>query len=124
MNRIMSTFLFSAFLLMSIGPAFAGEVDVIDVKVKKDGPSSFYFSVTLEHGDEGWDHYADAWEVVGPDGKVLGKRTLYHPHVNEQPFTRSLGGVEIDKSITEVYIRGHDSVHRHGGKTMPVKVPH
>jgi hypothetical protein len=46
--------------------------------------------VTLAHPDEGWDHYADAWEVFGPDGRSLGIRELAHPHVDEQPFTRSL----------------------------------
>ncbi len=47
-------------------------------------------SVTLSHGDTGWDHYADGWQVIGADDTVLGTRVLHHPHVNEQPFTRSL----------------------------------
>ena len=43
--------------------------------------------VTVQHADTGWDHYADAWEVLAPDGTVLGTRTLLHPHTDEQPFT-------------------------------------
>lgn len=50
-------------------------------------------SVTLRHPDTGWDHYADAWEVLDTDGARLGLRVLAHPHVNEQPFTRSLSGI-------------------------------
>ena len=46
--------------------------------------------VTLAHPDTGWDHYADGWEVVTGDGTSLGLRVLAHPHVDEQPFTRSL----------------------------------
>ena len=46
--------------------------------------------VTLSHPDTGWDHYADGWEVLAADGTRLGLRTLLHPHVTEQPFTRSL----------------------------------
>ncbi len=46
--------------------------------------------VTLSHPDTGWDHYADGWEVIAADGNRLGLRVLAHPHVNEQPFTRSL----------------------------------
>ena len=80
-------------------------------------------SVTVRHADTGWDHYADAWEVVGPDGTVYGKRVLYHPHVNEQPFTRSLDGVKIPENVGSVTVRAHDSVHGLGGTETTVKVP-
>jgi len=60
---------------------------------------------------------------VAPDGTVLGTRTLYHPHVDEQPFTRSLSGVKIPGSIKEVTVRSYDSVHGYGGKTLIVAVP-
>ena len=103
--------------------AYAGEADVVDVGIKMTGKNAFYFDVTVRHADEGWSHYADKWDVVAPDGKVLGTRTLYHPHVDEQPFTRSLSGVKIPDSIKEVTLRAHDSVHGYGGKTITVAVP-
>lgn len=46
-------------------------------------------SVTLAHGDTGWEDYADAWEVLDMEGTRLALRELAHPHVEEQPFTRS-----------------------------------
>ncbi|SHG84023.1 hypothetical protein [Cognatishimia maritima] len=67
------------------------------------------FSVTLSHPDTGWDHYADGWRVTTLDGEVLGTRELLHPHVNEQPFTRSLGNVSIPDDITAVLIQARDS---------------
>lgn len=103
--------------------ALAGEADVVDVAVIAEGGGSYRFDVTLRHDDEGWDHYADRWDVVAPDGTVLGSRTLYHPHVNEQPFTRSLGGVTIPEGVSEVTIRAHDKVHGEGGRTKTVPVP-
>jgi len=96
--------------------AFAGEVDVVDARAIRAADGSYGFDVTLRHEDEGWDHYADAWDVVAPDGTVLGTRVLYHPHVDEQPFTRSLSGVEIPAGVSEVIIRGHDKMHEYGGK--------
>jgi hypothetical protein len=60
---------------------------------------------------------------VSPDGSVLGTRTLYHPHVEEQPFTRSLSGVKIPAGIDKVTVRAHDSVHGYGGKTAIVDLP-
>jgi len=80
------------------------------------------FSVTLEHPDSGWDHYADGWQVESEDGTVLGYRTLHHPHVNEQPFTRSLGGVEIPAGVTSVYIRSHCLVDGFGKSRFEVKI--
>lgn len=103
---------------------FSGEADIVGVKVKQSGSGSFDFDVTVRHEDTGWEHYADKWEVLLPDGTVVGSRTLYHPHVGEQPFTRSLSGVQIPADITEVTVRAHDSVHAYGGKTTTVELPH
>ncbi len=127
-------FLATAFMTLSatVGslasfPAAAGTADVVDAAVTMEtstGDEAFYkFTVTVRHADEGWDHYADAFEVVSPDGTVLGTRVLVHPHVNEQPFTRSLGAVAIPEGVTEVVIRARDSVHGHGGKTITLAIP-
>ena len=51
-------------------PAEAGEADVLDVKVEALGNGKFRFDVTVEHHDDGWDHYANAWQVIGPDGGI------------------------------------------------------
>ncbi|MGH1479588.1 MAG: hypothetical protein ACRBM6_12875 [Geminicoccales bacterium] len=101
----------------------AEEADVVGVEVTSEGDGAYRFDVTVAHGDEGWDHYADAWDVVAPDGTVLGTRVLAHPHENEQPFTRSLGGVAVPEGITEVTLRAKDSVHDYGGVEMTVKLP-
>ncbi len=98
----------------------AGEARVVDARASPAGDGGFDFQVTVEHADEGWEHYADAWEVLAPDGTVLGTRTLLHPHVNEQPFTRSLSGVRIPESIDQVRVRARDSVHGYGGDEVTV----
>jgi hypothetical protein len=36
---------------------------------------------------------------------VLGTRILAHPHVNEQPFKRSLTRVWIPPEITTIFVR-------------------
>ena len=84
--------------------AVADPATVVDTSVSHSG-DSWRFDVALEHPDTGWDHYADAWEVLDAQGNSLGIRVLAHPHVNEQPFTRSLGGVAIPDGVTEVFIR-------------------
>lgn len=105
-------------------PAAAGKADVIAATIEPaaDG-RTFTISVTLRHTDSGWDHYANRWEVIGPDGRVLATRTLYHPHVDEQPFTRSLANIDIPMPITWVKIRGHDLVHGYGGREVTLSVP-
>jgi len=118
----LSNILFTSLFIITTA-AYAGEADVIKVDVKRTGGDTYFFKVTVRHEDEGWDHYANKWDVVAPDGTILGTRTLYHPHVDEQPFTRSLSDVKISESITEVTIRAHDSVHEYGGKTMSVAKP-
>ena len=109
-------FMTVAFLAFLSSTALAGEADVIAATATRTGDGTWRFSATIKHADEGWKHYADAFEVLTTDGKVLGVRTLFHPHVNEQPFTRSLGGVKIPANIKKVIIRAHDSVHGYGGR--------
>ncbi len=115
--------IFGSLLLLGSTTALAGEADVVAVDVTKQSERRYEFSVTLRHADEGWDHYADAWQVLAPDGTLLGTRTLYHPHVNEQPFTRSLSGVAVPAGLNEVIVRAHDKVHAYGGREQRVKLP-
>ncbi len=111
-------FLGSAFIVSSL---IAGEADVVDVEIIALGDSKYRINTTVKHADAGWDHYANRWDVLAPDGTVLGSRELAHPHDNEQPFTRSLT-LSIPADITSVTIQANDSVHGLGGKTITVEV--
>ena len=69
-------------------------------------PNNYTFEVTIESVETGCDQYADWWEVITPDTILIYRRILSHSHVNEQPFTRS-GGV-IDVGADEfIYVRAH-----------------
>jgi len=102
---------------------FAGEADVVGGKITALGDGRFRVDATVMHGDTGWDHYADRWDVLAPDGSVLGSRVLAHPHENEQPFTRSLT-LTIPADVAEITLQANDSVHELGGKTFTLAVPH
>lgn len=102
----------------------ADEPAVLDATARANADGTYAFNVTVSHRDEGWSHYADKWEVLGgPDNRVLGTRTLYHPHVDEQPFTRSLGRVEIPIGVTEVTIRAYCNTTGVGARTFTVTLP-
>jgi len=103
--------------------ALAGEADVVDVKVRRNSSGTFDFDVTVKSVDKGWNHYADAFEVLGPDGTVLGRRILYHPHETEQPFTRDLYGVKIPAGIMHVTVRARHKPKGYEGATMSVPLP-
>lgn len=110
-------------LLASPNVAPAGEADIVSASARANGDGSFTVEATVRHADEGWDHYADAFDVLAPDGTVLGTRTLAHPHVEEQPFTRSLRRVEVPDGLAEVVVRAKDSVHGHGGAQVTIPLP-
>jgi hypothetical protein len=96
-------------LLLLAGAAPAGEVAIQHASFERAG-AAWRVAVTLQHGDTGWQHYADGWRVVDERGSVLGHRTLYHPHVTEQPFTRS-HSLTIPAGVQQVYVEAHDTVH-------------
>jgi hypothetical protein len=109
-------------LWTGLGSASAGEADVVSATAERTGVS-WRFTVTVQHADEGWEHYADSWEVLDPNGEVLAVRVLLHPHVTEQPFTRSLDDVFIPDNVSEVSLRARDSVHGYGGATIKLTLP-
>ena len=106
-------------LLAPMALAKANEVEVVKTEFSRQG-DSWYVSTTLRHNDTGWDHYADQWRVVNSDGKVLGERILFHPHEDEQPFTRSQSGIRIPTDTHVVFVEAHDKVH--GWSTHRVRV--
>lgn len=108
-------------LLLLAPPAFADSPKIEDVDVTRQG-ETWRVSVTLSHPDTGWDHYADGWRVELSDGTVLAMRELLHPHVQEQPFTRSLSGVEIPTTATEVRIRARCNVDGWNAQTYPLLI--
>ncbi len=125
----MRSHMFSALIIVALGclgfagAGHAGEASVLDVQVRANEDGTYAFTATVSHRDEGWTHYADKWKVLSPTGDILGTRTLYHPHVDEQPFTRSLGRVEIPIGVTSVTVRAYDNVHGAGTRTFTVDLP-
>ena len=87
---------------------------VISVKVTGK-PQAYRFSVGIKSPDTGCNQYADWWEVLSEDGKLLYRRILLHSHVDEQPFIRSGGPVAIAPEI-QVWIRAHMNTTGYGGK--------
>ncbi len=87
--------------------------DVISVEVSGD-PNAYRFAVEIRSPDLGCDQYADWWEVVLADGTLLYRRILAHSHVDEQPFVRSGGPVEIGPD-TVVLVRAHMHPQGYGG---------
>jgi hypothetical protein len=110
-------------LLACAGQVWAGEADVIAAKVAKGSGGTYDFDVTIRSNDRGWDYYCDRFEVLAPDGKVLGVRTLYHPHETEQPFTRELYGVKIPAGLRQVRIRARHKPRGYDGKILTVALP-
>ncbi len=102
-----------------------GNADVLQVRAVQAADGSWTFHVTVQHLDTGWEDYADGWDVVTPDGTVLKPdpdspftRLLLHPHVDEQPFTRSRAGIVIPPEIEQVSVRAHDLVDGYGGREV------
>ncbi|MCT8330251.1 hypothetical protein [Albidovulum sediminis] len=100
----MSRFRIIAFCLLPASPALADAPAVVAAQAVRSG-EVWSISVTLSHPDTGWGHYADSWQVETDDGTVIASRGLVHPHVDEQPFTRSLDAVAIPAGLDHVMIR-------------------
>ena len=89
------------------------QADVIAVQASGQ-PGNYQFNVGIRSPDKGCAQYADWWEVVSEDGKLLYRRVLLHSHVDEQPFTRSGGPVPIQPD-TVVWVRAHMNTSGYSG---------
>lgn len=111
----------------TLSPRTTANADVIHVRVIQDADESWTFHVTVSHPDTGWEDYADGWDLLIPDGVVLKvnpgdlfTRLLAHPHIDEQPFTRSQSGIIIPEDVTQVIVRAHDILDGFGGQEIIV----
>lgn len=87
-------------------PALSDDGEVQAAKAEKVG-MGWRIDVTVSHPDSGWHHYIDYWIVETRAGDEIGRRKLLHPHIHEQPFTRSLRNVIVPDGVHKVYIRLH-----------------
>ena len=99
-------------------PLEASPTEVVKAVFRKAG-GSWQVSVTLRHADAGWEHYANLWVVETLAGVELGRRVLFHPHDDEQPFTRS-ETVRIPPETQKVRIRAGDNVNGLNGNVVEV----
>lgn len=108
--------------LLAASPVLADPPQITHIETQPLS-SGWRFDVTLTHPDTGWDHYADGWRVELEDGTILGTRELLHPHVNEQPFTRSLSSVSIPDGVNTVYLRSKCNVDGWSQSTVRYDLP-
>lgn len=111
---------FAPYLLSVLAAPANADDAVIETATAVQNGASWTVSVTLSHGDTGWDDYADGWRVVAVDGTVLGVRELLHPHVNEQPFTRSLSSVVVPAESGAIFVEARTNVFGWGAQRFPL----
>ena len=109
-------------ILLAFGTPAWADPSVIETVNATETNGVWRFDVTLSHPDTGWDHYADGWRVLAMDGTELGMRVLHHPHVDEQPFTRSLSGVILPPGATQVQIQARCLVDGWHSETKTVNL--
>ncbi|RZQ51587.1 hypothetical protein C1E23_18700 [Pseudoalteromonas phenolica] len=91
---------------------------VTHVVATQQSDSSWCFSTSVRHNDQGWKHYANAWSIEDLQGNQLGYRRLGHPHDNEQPFTRNQCNISIPPNISKVIVQAKCNNHGYGGKAI------
>jgi len=90
---------------------------VTKVKATKSANGTWCFYVSVRHHDTGWNDYADAWKIADMSGKIFVTRILAHPHVDEQPFTRSMCGIVIPKNISKVMVSAKTNKDGYKGRS-------
>ncbi len=90
----------------------SAKASIVSVSASGD-EKSYTFNVGIESSETGCAQYADWWEVISEDGTLIYRRILAHSHVNEQPFVRSGGTIDITEGQI-VIIRAHMNTSGYG----------
>lgn len=97
-------------------PTSNATVRVVSVDVSG-APGNTTFSVGLRSDETGCEQYADWWEIIDENDVLRFRRILNHSHVDEQPFVRSGGPVDVSETET-IWVRGHMHPHGYGRVAM------
>lgn len=96
--------------------------DVLSAELTPAG-DGWTLSATISSPYDSRERYADAFRALAPDGTELGVRVLTHDHADEQPFTRSLTGLDIPDDVGRITVQARDLEHGWGGGTAVLAVP-
>lgn len=91
---------------------------VLATRWQQTDTNTYTVHATVRHADNGWDNYANIFQVVPVDDSSQvsnGVRELLHPHDNEQPFTRSQRGVQ---AVGQIRVEAADNVEGWGGSSI------
>lgn len=66
--RLILIALFYSFAMISNSQA--GNVQIVNAKVTAGQDGRYGFAVTLRHAGNGWEHYADRWDVLRGRGSA------------------------------------------------------
>lgn len=122
MNHLNKSLISLLIILFCSSELFAGQAVIEKVEAECNHNRICKFNVTISHADEGWSHFANGWQIFSPSGELLGHRALAHPHVNEQPFTRSIRDIKIPPLTDSVILKAHDSVHGESDRKYVIKL--
>lgn len=95
--------------------------DVLKAELESSGGDTWSLAVTISSPYDTQERYADGWRVLTPDGTVIGKRELTHPH-GGQSFTRTQSGLEIPQGVKEITVEARDLKNGYGGETVTIPV--
>lgn len=95
----------AALATLSFATAAGAEAPRVDsASIVREG-NGWTVRATIRHPDSGWDHYASGWQVLAPDGTVLGFAEITHPHLEGEPIQEELAGITLPEGIDHLMIR-------------------
>lgn len=127
----MRAVLLALFMLAASFAAVAGEADVIAVAVERDPGTEdvFNFRVTILSNDIDENYRAEAFEILAPDGRVLGRQEVTYTQgeqpftQGEQPFTREIENLKIPLGIDRVTVRVFHKPRGYDGQAVTIRLP-
>ena len=113
----------------ALASAASADADVTNVFAREEQDGTWTFHVSVKHPDTGFRDFADGWDLVTSNGAVIKAdptqrftKILRRPHVKEQPFTRTVKGLELPKDVVKLTVRAHDSVGGFGGREVQINL--
>jgi hypothetical protein len=82
--------------------------------------NQYWYEITFEHDDTGWDHYVDYWTVVDDRNRPIQKIWTGRPTPGGWPFKHTTRSLVVPTGVNTLVFKAHCKIHGMGTQWVTV----
>ena len=76
--------------------------------------NQYWYEITFEHDDTGWDHFVNWWVVVDDKNRPIQKGVIDRPTPGGWPFKHTTRSLVVPTGVNTLIFKAHCKIHGYG----------